>query len=320
MEYIRFLKDRSEFPRFFSDAAGGLVLEYDPKIRIPRQKMLAKFTDASTRLRDMSRNGIDSQVVSIPLPGCDLLDVESSIKICKIANDGLANLCHKYPSKFIGFALLPIQAGGSMAAEELRRSVKDLGLKGAYLHSNANGLYLDSEECLSVLREANRLSIPVFVHPTIPNSHSNMQSHRLATTFGLQADLSLSILRLVLSSALDSPSLSTLKIIVSHLGSTLPFISNRIDDELEFAKAPETKISRKPSDYLKSFYVDTVTMDNKPLEYAVKYYGANHIVFGSDYPFWETEKHLEAIQESNLTSDEKDYILHKTANGLLDLF
>ncbi|MCL5067514.1 MAG: amidohydrolase family protein, partial [Thaumarchaeota archaeon] len=268
MEYIRFLKERSEYPRFVSDTSSGLVLEYEPKIRIPRQKMLGQFSDASTRLRDMSKNGIDTQVVSIPLPGCDMLDGESAVRICKIANNGLGDLSQKHPSRFIGFALLPIQAGGSQAAEELRRAVNDLGLKGAFLHSNANGLYLDSEEYVSVLREANRLSIPVFVHPTIPHSISNMESHRLATTFGLQADLSLSILRLILSSALDSPSLSSLKIVVSHLGSTLPFISNRMDDELGFAKAPETRITKRPGDYLRGMYVDTVTMDNMPLEFA----------------------------------------------------
>ncbi len=317
-EYIQSLKERVEFPRFTDDnESKGLLLEYDPRIKIPRQRLLAKFTDAPTRLKDMEEAGIDMQVVSIPLPGADKLDAESSARICRIANNGLATLCQKYPSKFSGFALLPVQSGGDAASDELRRAVGDLGLKGGYLHSNSNGNFLDSSDNLTILRTANQLGVPVFVHPTVPSSHTGMEHHRLATTFGLQVDLSLSILRLIFSSALDS--MPTLKLIVSHLGSTLPFIMNRIDDEFAFAKSPETKITAKPGDYIKRLYVDTVTMDSRPLEFAAQFYGADRIVFGSDYPFWDTRLHIEAVEKSNLDSEARSAIFSETARKLLRL-
>jgi aminocarboxymuconate-semialdehyde decarboxylase len=159
--------------------------------------------------------------------------------------------------------------------------------------------------------------VPIFVHPTIPFDHKNMEEHRLASTFGLQVDLSLSLLRLIFSSALES--LQNLKLIVSHLGSTLSFISNRIDDEFDFARTPETKIPRKPSEYVKRLYVDTVTVDPRPLEFAVNYFGSDHILFGSDYPFWDTSLHVKAISDSALCSDDKNKIFSETAGRLLKL-
>jgi aminocarboxymuconate-semialdehyde decarboxylase len=313
-EYIEKLKSRYHFPRFLLDSAKGLMLEYDSNIKIPRQNLMAKFSDVETRKRDMQNSGIDMQVLSVPLPGADLLEPEYALKTCAVANDELSNICEKNQSIFRGFALLPIQSGSS-AVDELRRSIKDLGLSGGYLHSNSSGVYLDSKTHLELFNAAASLDVPIFVHPTIPFKHEDMQQHRLASTFGLQMDLSLSLLRLVFSGALES--LPNLKIIVSHLGRTLPFISNRLDDEFGYAKAQETKIPKKPSEYLKRLYVDTVTMDGKPLEFAAEYYASGHIMFGSDYPFWDSSLHLDAIRNARISEEQREGIYWKTAADLL---
>lgn len=313
-EYIRRLQARDNFPRFLLDTVKGLVLEYDSNIKIPRENLMAKFTDVGTRKDDMRRSGIDMQVLSVPLPGSDLLEPDYAIKTCAAANDELSSICEKNRSNFRGFALLPMQSG-SAAIDELVRSVKDLGLCGGYLHSNSSGNYLDSKTHLELFGTASRLGVPIFVHPTIPSKHEDMKIHRLASTFGLQVDLSLSILRLVFSGILES--LPNLKIIVSHLGSTLPFISNRLDDEFGYARAPETTIPKKPSEYLKRLYVDTVTMDSKPLEFAAGFYGSNHILFGSDYPFWESSLHIDAIRNAILSEGQREDIYWKTASTLL---
>jgi len=319
-EYIRLLKRRDDFPRFTAnsgDESSGLTLEYDPSIRIPRQRFLSKFTDSETRIREMNADGIDLQVLSIPLPGADKVHPDFAVELCRAANDGLAELTHRYPSRFAAFALLPVQAGGPVASNELRRAVKDLGLKGGFVHSNANGRYLDSDAHVTIMSEATKLGVPIFVHPTIPSSYTGMEQHRLASTFGLQVDLSLSLLRLVFSGIFDS--LPSLKIIVSHLGSTLPFIMNRIDDEFAFARAAETKLSRMPGEYLRRLYVDTATMDSHPLEFAVRFFGASHVAFASDYPFWDTKKHVRAIADSRLAPPEKEQIFSGTAKFLLGL-
>jgi predicted TIM-barrel fold metal-dependent hydrolase len=314
-EYTSILKQRKDFPRFVEDSS-GLTVEYDPELRIPRQRLLGKLTDIETRLEDMAKAGVDMQVLSIPLPGVDKLDAENAIKICKITNESLYKICEKNPSKFAGLALLPVQAGES-AGDEFERSVKDLGLKGGYIHSNLNGHYLDSQYYFPVLQVAARLRVPLFVHPTVPFDHHSMNRFRLATTFGLQSDLSLSILRLVFAGILDS--LPNLKLVVSHLGSTIPFISNRIDDEFEFLKAEDTKIGKKPSEYFKHLYVDTVTSDVKPLYFAIDFFGVDHIVFGSDYPFWDTAAHVMTLAKSKLAEEDKQKIFSKNAMDLLKI-
>ena len=315
-EYIVRLKERNIPPRFLVDSEQSLVLEYDSNIKIPRQKLFGKFTDLETRLHDMARDKVDMQVLSVPLPGVDRLDPETSVKICTVANDELAQICAKHGTKFCAFALLPLQSKEA-AVDELRRAVSDLGLKGGFIHSNCSGNYLDSSNHLLVMREAERLGVPIFVHPTIPFDHRDMEEHRLASTFGLQVDLSLSLLRLIFSGAIER--LGNLKLIVSHLGSTLSFISNRIDDEFNFAKSPATTITRKPSEYIKRFYVDTVTMDPEPLEFATRYFGSDHIVFGSDYPFWDTSLHVNAVEKSALSLEDKRRIYSENLVPLLKL-
>jgi 2,3-dihydroxybenzoate decarboxylase len=315
-EYIARLKERSLPPRFVVDSDQSLVLEYSPDIQIPRQKLLAKFTELETRQRDMARDKIDMQVLSVPLPGVDKLDIETSIEMCRVSNDELAEICEKHPDNFCAFALLPIQSGEA-AVDELRRAVSDLGLKGGFLHSNCEGNYLDSRNHLLLFKEAQRLGVPVFVHPTIPFDHVNMQEHRLASTFGLQVDLSLSLLRLIFSGVMEQ--LENLKLIVSHLGSTLPFISNRIDDEFGYAIAPETKIRGKPSQYIKKMYVDTATMDPEPLEFAKQYFGSGHIIFGSDYPFWDTSLHVNAVEKSSLSIEDRRRIYSENVASLLKI-
>jgi len=87
--YIDLLKKREAFPRFYVQD-GEIQLAYNHALVIPRQHLLPKFMSEERRIKDMDADGIDRQVVSIPLPGCDLLPPDEATKVCRVANDGLA--------------------------------------------------------------------------------------------------------------------------------------------------------------------------------------------------------------------------------------
>ena len=211
-------------------------------------------------------------------------------------------------------ALVPVQDSGGMR-EELKRSAGDLGLSGLHLHSNALGKMLDSKEHRDFFELASQMRMPVFIHPTIPYNVSGLTEYRLASTFGLQLDLSLSLLRMIFSGIFERS--KGLKVVVSHLGSTLPYISHRLDDEFDAARPNDAKISNRPSEYIRKLYVDTVTKQVAPLEFAVRYFGSDHVLFGSDYPFWNTREHMQAVAESSISAEDKEKIFGTNALGLL---
>jgi predicted TIM-barrel fold metal-dependent hydrolase len=315
-EYIDLLKARSSNPRFFLDAEGRIHLAYNDIVTIPRFRLIPKFTDSEERMNDMRAMGIERQVVSIPLPGCDLLPSEEATRVCRAANDGLAEVCEKHPDHFTGLALIPVQDVEGMK-EEFRRAVNELGLKGVHVHSNTFGKMLDAPEYQAVFEMANRLDVPVFIHPTVPFELANSGEYRIASTFGLQVDLSMSLLRMIFCGTLER--LQGLNLVVSHLGSTLPYISNRIDDEFDTARGKETRIEKHPSEYMKKLNVDTVTRHIAPLEFAIQFYGEDKIVFGSDYPFWNSQEHISAIEESSLGDEGKEKVFSMNATRLLKL-
>lgn len=315
-DYIEMLKKRSSPPKFTIDGEGKIHLTYSDKIVISRYKLIKKFTDPEERIKDMDACDIDVQVLTIPLPACDKLEAEEALNVCKVANDGLAQVCDNYPDRFVGLALLPVQSIDA-AKDEFKRGVKDLGLKGGYVHSNANGKMLDSPEYTTIFRLADSMNVPIFVHPTIPSNSSNMENYRLANTFGLQVDLSLSLLKLIFCGTLED--LPNLKLVISHLGSTLPYIANRMDDEFQFIKPDDTCISQLPSSYLKRLFVDTVTRHEGPLRYAIDYFGSNHILFGSDYPFWNTTEHVDTVINLKLPPNEEGKLFGDNALNILGL-
>src|SRR3954464_1250699 len=86
------------------------------------------------RLREMDKNGIEYQIVSLNAPAVQaVLDTKQAIDLAKRANDKLAELVGKHPKRFGGFAALPMQDPDAAAAE-LTRCVKDFGFKGALVN------------------------------------------------------------------------------------------------------------------------------------------------------------------------------------------
>ena len=96
----------------------------------------------------------------------------------------------------------------------------------------------------------------------------------LATTFGAA--------RLIFSGALDE--LATLRLVLTHGGGYLPYQIGRLDHGHRVR--PESGgCARAPSAYLTRFWFDTVMHAPGPLRFLTGLVGADHVVYGTDYPF-----------------------------------
>jgi len=204
----------------------------------------------------MDRTGVDVQVLSLTTPGVERETPQRGVKLAKITNDAFAGIEKKY-KRFRALATLPMQDPGA-AADELTRADNDLGLKGAMIPSNVNGVPLDAPDFQPVFERANKLGALLYIHPTSPMNTARMADYRPVPLIVFGVDTSLTVLRLIRGVVEKYP---RLKLGASNLGDVYPFLKGRIDLGLEVYPECWVNIPRPPSEYLKNIYVDSCGYD-----------------------------------------------------------
>ena len=293
------------------------VKELD-KLNIPFGRTLSeRFTSTPLRISDMDEAGIDMQVISIAVPGVNMSTPENAIHLSKLVNDETAKLT-EHDSRFIGLASLPMLSPME-AVDELRRAVEDLGLRGAALFTTVKGKPIDLPEFWPVYRMASKLKVPVFVHPIAPLHREVYDDYSLLSVLGFPFETTIAATRLTLSGLLED--LPDLKIVLSHLGGTLPYLVGRIDDGHRLFSSSQNKIRQSPSLYLKKMYLDGASFYKPALTCALDFWGADKLILGSDYPYgWmrELRRCVESVEDLGLEADELDKIFHRNAEKLFE--
>lgn len=182
------------------------------------------------RLQEMDHGKIAVQIISHAPGGCAL-----GLKENAAANDQLAEAVKRHPQRFAGFAVLPMLQP-SDAAAELERCVKQLGFVGALVDNHANGKFYDGKEFWPVFEAAERLDVPIYLHPNYPDDElaahykgnfTDGAALSMGTSgFGWHSETALHVMRLFAAGVFDA--FPRLKIIVGHFGETLPFMLGRI--------------------------------------------------------------------------------------------
>ncbi len=326
-EYVEYLRARKEAPRLETvrDEQKGRFdrLWFGDDLWVSRQSTLGPLLEVGEgRIRDMDAAGISMQVLSLGGPGCELFDVSDGIVMARKTNDELSGLIKKHPGRFIGLAALPLQNPAG-AANELERAVKELSLKGAKVNSNVAGKYLDDKEFIPVLETAERLGVPIYIHPRLPPAdmlkfYKGYGYGLAGPGLGFAADTALHAMRLILSGAFDR--YPKLKIILGHLGEGLPFWLKRID--ASWARgAGEKAIRKKPSEYLRqNFWITVSGMFFEPAFLCVYLaLGADRITFASDYPFEKCKQAVEFIEKLPICETDKKKVMYLNARKLFNL-
>ncbi|MFQ5638949.1 MAG: amidohydrolase family protein [bacterium] len=262
--------------------------------------------------------GIDKQLISFTAPGTLVETPKRSVELCRMVNDIFADIQTEHGARFPALATLPLNQPDACVAE-LERAVSELGLKGATLFSNANGVAL-SDRCFWPLYEkAHELNTVFFIHPTYPVGVEAMQNYMLMPLVGFLADTTLAAASLVFSGVIEK--FPNIKWVLAHLGGAVPYLAERFDRGYEAFEQCRVNIRKPPSEYLMKFYYDTVNFDVKALQFAIDFAGTERIVAGSDYPhqIGSLEKMLASIEQLNITAEEKAGILGGNAARLLGL-
>ena len=277
----------------------------------------AHYYDHMVGLAEMRQAGLTHRMVTFPgALGVDLLPVEDIAPAISVFNDHLAELYDISESALIGLAGLPL-ADMDLACKELRRIRKDLGLPGVILPSDYFNSLEEAEEMRPVLKAAQEFGCHIMLHPGLqvgaeppPRPLDHVQ-YRLSAV-DLQSSASQVALTVILSDMLDAYPDVSFQIV--NLGGTLPFIFERIESIARHRNPDEPF----PTNRLRRLYYDCASLGPRALEAAVKLFGADRIMLGSDYPIFKDDPYAHALAPANISDDDKEQIAWKTARTLFE--
>lgn len=281
----------------------------------------------SLRLREMDEAGIDVQVLSHNAPATQRLDPDSAAAIARGANDRLKKVVDESNGRFAAFAALPT-ASPKAAADELERTVTRLGFKGAMIHGltwiGAEKLFIDDRRFWPIFERAAALDVPLYLHPAVPHPavveayyRDYLKSHPalLTAAWGFTVETATQAVRIVLSGVLDE--YPGLKLILGHLGESLPFSAWRIDMALA---RPGGRATPFRDAFRNHFWITTSGNFSTPaLLCSILEMGVDRILFSVDYPFVANAPGIEWLREAPLADADRRKILGENASRLLKL-
>jgi aminocarboxymuconate-semialdehyde decarboxylase len=311
--YMEELSKPGGYARVEKDEQGRLLIHYEGDYNV----VVGPHVDIGDRLADMDRHGVETHVLTLTTPSVERENTEKGMKLARLANDGFSEICEKHPGRFVALAALPLQDPAA-AADELERSVRDLGLKGGTLMSNVAGKPLDLD-LQPVYDRAVKLDVPLFIHPTSPINTRYLEDYRLVPIMGFGHDTSLSVLRMVFSGLFER--MPRLKIVASHLGGIYPYLRGRINTGYNAYPECKTNIGKPPTEYLKRVWVDSLIYDADVFRSTLSFLGQEKIVLGSDHPhqIGDIAEAHKRIKDLKLDAKAEDAILTGNAAKLLKL-
>jgi predicted TIM-barrel fold metal-dependent hydrolase len=312
--YLKKLQKGGYVTQVTEDSEGNSIIAYEGDYNI----YSPDHRDIEFRLAELDRVGIKAQMLRLTTPGVHIEEKDRGTYLAKITNDDVSDIAKRFPGRFYGLAALPLQ-DPEASALELKRSVKELGLKGGTLFTNINGKTLDAPSFQCVFETARELDVPLFIHPTTPNPADAFLAFRLAALVGFNVDTTLTFAKFIFGGLFDR--IPGLKLIASHLGGCLPYLAERLDRGY-YAYTACQSIHKAPSEYIKeNVYIDCVSFDPLAVDFALKFMGADRLMVGSDYPhqIGDIEKCSWVINELCASEDEKNKIFHTNAERLFNL-
>jgi len=333
-DYIDHLRSRKEYPRRDYIMDGEKKMERDwwaekNYLLMDPEAPVRAMDVGEGRIKDMDEAGIDMQVISFVGPNIGRFDPKDAIEMARKRNDYLAERVKKYPDRFAGFADIAPQ-NLEAAPIELERAVKQLGLRGVMISGHIDNEYLDDKKYWPIFEMAEKLDVPIYLHPDSPlpsmiEPYLTYPGLALAL-WGYAAEAGLHAMRLICSGVFDK--YPDLKIILGHLGESLPFWLWRFDSRwprgrmLDFRGATAYKdLKKMPSEYVKdNFYVTTSGMYwPTVLQFVCSAMGADRVLFATDYPHESTIDAVRALDATPISDDDKEKIYHLNAEKLFKL-
>jgi aminocarboxymuconate-semialdehyde decarboxylase len=272
------------------------------------------------RIREMDEQGIDMEAISIN-PQWYHAERDLAAQVVKLQNERLAEYCATYPDRFVAFASVALQYP-DLAIQQLVDGVKRLGLRGAAVGASVAGKEFSDPMFHPFWAKAEELGVLIFIHPqSTPDLAPRLKGNGwLANTIGNPLDTTIALSHLIFEGTLDR--FPGLKICSAHGGGYLPSYAPRSDNCLRVAPDMDTgvKLRKKPTEYLRTMYYDTLVFTSEALRHLAAEVGSNRLVIGTDHPIpWQSKSVDHILKTPGFTDKERCMMLGETAAKLLGI-
>jgi predicted TIM-barrel fold metal-dependent hydrolase len=268
------------------------------------------------KLKDMDAANVDMSILSINIPGPEMLPTDLGVDGARICNDFLAEVTQRYPDRFMGLASLPLQDIPA-ALKEMDRALDTLGLRGVVLYSHVAKTPVDDASLEPFYQKVEERGVPIVLHPTVPTWGKAIQDYSMIPMVGMMVDHSFAMLRLILGGVLERH--PRLVVVQPHLGGVLPYLMGRIENQTEVMKRGREHITHPPSAYYKRVYLDTVSPSSLALKYAYDFVGPDRLLFGSDHPWVSINLFLRLLTQMDIPAEDKAKIFGGNAQKLFGI-
>lgn len=279
------------------------------------RKIQPHYMDVQAKLASMDANGIAMTALSINDPGPEWFGEEGP-EVARILNNFVADIVRDYPTRFFGLCVLPLQ---DMTASlvELDRCVNQLGMKGVLLYTNLAGKFPDEPEFRPLFKRVVELDIPILLHPAKPITTEFVKGYEMTSSLGNMFDNTIALTRIIMAGMLDE--FPRLKLVCPHLGGTLPYIIGRLDHQTQVLKRGPKYLTRAPSAYLKSVWLDVVSPLPLAIKFAHEFMGPDRLIFSSDHPWVDPSDIIRCVREAGLSAEDQSKIFAGNAQRLFKL-
>lgn len=321
------IEEHVSFPEMTGLLPAGILDKQKPTAAA--SQMMPKLADISgERLNSMNECRISMQVLSVENTDVNLLDSKHAPAFASKYNDLLAEKIKDHPGRFTAFAHLPMTAPAA-AADELERTVTTYGFRGAMIRGLTNGKFLDAPEFAPVFERAEKLGVPIYIHPGLPPEsvmdayYSNIGQHTgpfdaiACWGWGWHSETAVHVLRLLAAGIFDS--YPGLKIIIGHMGEMLPMMWTRSNRAFQPGNGGHNQRTLIDT-FRQQLYITTSGFFTQPpLRIALDTIGIDNILFSVDYPFSSNQMGIGFLNEIQLPPEQVAKIAHGNADKLLGL-
>ena len=271
------------------------------------------------------RAGVDLCVVSNTIHYLKTKSAEESLAFLRRWNEYGAEIQQQHADRIVVFTST-IPCGAEPFLKELERAIVEYGLKGVLINSSHQGAYPDDDAAKPFFELIASLGVPVMMHaPSVGFGEERMRDYRLASSVGRPFDKCLAISRMIVRGVFEK--FPDLKFVGCHLGGGICEVIGRMDYAYELGDQASglgpyepMLITKRPSDYLRTLFMDTVAYHAPAVMCAYQTVGAKQLLFGSDapplLPLLPRAKNL--IEELPLSAAEREDIMGRNALKLLE--
>jgi aminocarboxymuconate-semialdehyde decarboxylase len=247
------------------------------------REVQANCWDPQVRMAEYDTHRVQVQVLStVPVMFSYWAKAQDTLDLSMFLNDHIADIVHRWPTRFVGLGTVPMQ-DPELAIKELERC-KRIGLVGIQIGSHINGTNLGEPRLFSIFQACEELGMAVFIHPWDMMGMERMDKYWMPWLVGMPVETTTAITSMIFSGLMER--LPKLRVAFAHGGGSFPATIGRIEHGFQVRPdlcAVDNNVN--PRKYLGRFWIDSLVHDPAMLQLVVAQMGADRVALGTDYPF-----------------------------------